>query len=917
MSCSKILTAPKLKEQLTALRESISSLDASSSYISGYGILLTVELSSRGIYYDLPSNVDGILDQDVISLLDAVIDAAGKPSVSKNEYPDQLMAALFAAGGMAASALSSRNGSNGISSKVMEACTKSMKRCNEVSDGRFYTLLKLMSSGADFSLTTDIAYATYLFGAETYALDQMPMWKRCLDCALINDQNGNDKENHRSYMKTKAIIPLKNMMRIAQTKGNIKRVEELKVWLVCAYIGAIQERLQRDEDNKKEETLFDKMSMRQLVNTFFLNRTSLIKLEKENIQSLLELVGESLDDCPIPTDPVVDDHRLLYNFLQTHLQHLKEKVVIYEEVQQLIRAKKNRLPEKEGKSGVKGGKPSSTISKSVAKSNPINISSADKADMYRTTRRKVLLTEWDSWYKSQDCEFTPSRLRDTICLCETSGDLMIDCHEELRFQTQRLEDVAVALQQTRSGEKKGKATFSSDALKTCWVEVFSFASPLLTGYLSSVMHRQNDENDFMERSLRNLLECVAQSLLSIAWMCEPLNGIGSDKLSNIRTIIPIACHCLELCERDRAKENEQAKSSGDTSQEKSAFSSNDGIDEDKFNQLLVKCSVAAAKHQVELSTLIGKDDDLITISAESLTTIAQKATSAAIACTKLDNEFKNMTLALSSAKAKFGAPFLQCIFAWLGLYLNSWPFCNLGQGRMILRNARESLIQSAKVWGREMGHGVENLLLDIAEADLESGITGGFVEDAKELYEKALGAIESNATSLGVSSHGLGLLKSHCLLGLARLSLVSETDLSEKYSREALAVWGNIKTDGMKTQRSLLCVYAWDDVSLSASARSYHGCASRQLVAEALIRSSRFEEARSFLNDAVIAAPSNFDAMFALASFHLNVLLSSKESNESDTLKNEAKNSLIKAAKIDKDSPQPFGELDIDRCIIT
>ena len=910
MSCSKLLTPPKLKEQLTSLRESISSLDATSSSISGYGILLTIELSSRGVYFDLPSNVDKILDDDVIlSLLNAVTDAAGKPSVGTEEYPAQLMAALFAAGGMAASALSSRKESNGISSKVREACTKTMKRCNEVNDGRFYTLLKLLSTGADVSSTTDIAYASYLYGAEKYALDQMPMWKRCLDCALISESNGNTEENHRSYMKTKTIIPLKNMMRIAQSKGNTKRVEELKVWLVCGYIGAIQERLQNDDDNKREETLFDKMSMRQLVDVFFLKRTNLIKLEKESIQSLMGLAEESYDDCPTPTDATADENKLLYSYLRTYLHHLKEEVVIYEEVQQLIRAKKNRLPEKEGKSGAKAGKPSPNVTKSVAKPAQVTISAADKADMYKQTRRKVLRQEWSSWYKSQENEFTPSRLRDTVSSCASTGDLLIDCYEELRHQTQRIVDVAIALQQTRNVEKKSKASVSSDALRACWGEVFSFVSPLFTGYLSTVINRQYDENDVIERSFRGLLECVAQSVLSVAWMCEPFHGSSANNLSEIHEILPLIHQCLELCERDRAKQEKQTASTGEAPQKKTAFSSNDGIDEEKMDQLLLKCSLAATKHQVELRTVLSTDEGLTVI---SLSTIAQKAAKASIASANLCAELKNMSLAFSSTNAKFGAPFLQCIFAWLGLYLDPWPFCNLGQGRMILRNARESLVQSAKVWGREMCHGVESLLLDIAEADLESMITGGFVENAKQLYEKALETIESSAASLSTSSHGLALLKSHCLLGLARLSLMSEAGLSERYSRDALDVWSSTNADETKSPRSLLCVYAWDDESLSAFARSYHECTSRQLVAEALIRSSSLEKARGFLHDAVVAAPKNFDAMFALASFHLRTfLLSGSESNGSDKLKQEAKSSLLKAAKMDKNSSHTFALLGV------
>lgn len=246
MSNSTPLTPQKLKEQLTSLRESIASLETSTSIHAGFAILLTIELSSRGTHYAI-SNPSTINDADIIALLDATNNNAGKSTIEKDGYPVQLMAAMFAAGGMAASALAfiDKNESpNTLSNSVREACNKTMKRCKEVDDGRFYTLLKLLSSDTidNSALLADISYAYYLYGAEKYAMDQVPMWKRCLDCALItpNKASNESTENHRSYSNPKTVIPLTNMVRIAQSKGNTKRAEELRMWLVCGYTGAIR-----------------------------------------------------------------------------------------------------------------------------------------------------------------------------------------------------------------------------------------------------------------------------------------------------------------------------------------------------------------------------------------------------------------------------------------------------------------------------------------------------------------------------------------------------------------------------------------------------------------------------------------------------------------------------------------------------
>jgi superkiller protein 3 len=910
MSGITVLTPSKLKDQLTSLRESISSLDASSSPISGLAILLTIELATRDVHFALsPSTIS---DTDVISLLDAVNNTAGKSAIGKDAYPQQLMAALFAAGGMAAASASCPK-SDSMSNAVRDACTKTMKRCKDVNDGRFYTLLKLLSTDiSDASaLMTDIAYASYLYGAGKYALDQMPMWKRCLDCALGGE------ENHQSCTNPKTIIPLKNMMRIAHAKGNAKRVEELKVWLVCGYIGAVRERMMRDDSARKEETVFEKMSLQQLVGDFFLRQTSLAKIENASIESLLELADESLAACAAPTDDTPDESKLLYFFLQIQLHHLAEEVKIHQEVQQLIRAKKNRWPDKDTKGSTKGGKLSATA-KLAAKPESIEVTAADKAEMYNQTQRKVLLEAWNAWYESKQGEFAPSGLRAAINSCSVSCDLLRDCHETLTSQIQRLMKVVLALQQKRNGTKKGKSGVSSDALLACWGQVLAFVSPLMTDYLSGVVAevydghvleekesysreknaiKQNGIDSFsIELSLRSLLESASQSFVSAGWMCEPLKYESGEMFRAMPQLFSIAHRSLSLCKIAR---DQHDQSSIQAVQKKSAFSFVDESDAEMAHQQL-DLSLQAVEFRMELRDALNTD-----ITVDSVTKIAHKATTSALMSTKSASS----PLA-QSANAKFGTQFLQLIYAWSGLSINPWPFCNLTQGRTILRNSRESLVHAGKVWGRETQDIMENLLLEIAEADLEGTVVGGNVDNATQKYEQVLYTIEANDYSRCIGSRGMALLKSHCLLGLARVSLMRNTLQSEQYARSALDTLDGLKQDSECTNSTLLCVYAWDDVKWGNFACLYHDSASRQLVAETLIRSSRLDQAESFLLDAVIAAPANFDAAFSLAAFQLRkVLLGDSENIDLDSCKREAKTTLLKCAKMDKNSPLPFALL--------
>lgn len=824
---------------------------------------------------------------------------AGKPAITKDAYPAQLMAALYAAGGMAASALSSSTKSN-TSNSVREACSKTMKRCSDVNDGKFYTLLKFLSSDTspdDKTLITDIAFANYLYGAEKYGMDQMPMWKRCLDCA-ISTSNGSG-ENHQSYMNVKAIVPLKNMIRIAQSKGNTKRVEELRVWLVCAYIGAIQSRLNNDDSDRKEETVFSKMSMRQLADAFFLRKTSLVKLERESLECLLELAGECLSAYPKPMDATSDESKLLYFYLQTQIHHLSEESKIYEEVQELVRAKKNRLPENEAKSS-KNGK----LSTDAVKSSSVTVTAADKIEMYKQTRRKVLLGVWSQWYDAQEKEFVLPGLRDAINHCAASGPLLNDCLWAVKLQIEGLFETAIALQQRRNKEKRGNVNVTSEACLSCWNQLLTFVSPLLMGYLSAVISKQNDTTGSikgsLEHPLETLLGSVSQSIVSAAWMCDPFMSrctatMHEATFQKVPHLLSTVHQCLMLLQTSSRRNQ-----SSEESAQKKAFSSGDGFDSSKMELLLLEYSAAATEVRVDLTTALCADGE---ISTNSLTTIAHKSTLAAVALTKSGVELKT--------SSKFGTSFLQFISAWSGLYMTPWPFCNLGQGRTILRNARDSLVQAGKVWGREVGSDLEEIVLSIGEADLEGGITGGFVEKAKQLYKQALEAL----ASLDIGDGGVRLLRVHCLVGLSRISSLNGID-SERYARAALDSLSEMEA-ARSSRCALICVYAWDEILLNNFARSYHDSLSRQLVAETLIRSARLDEAHSFLLDAVKSTPFNFDASFALGAFNLRKLLlfSNSGSQDFDTLKKDAKSLLLKSAKMSTtstySSPLPYALLGI------
>ena len=109
----------------------------------------------------------------------------------------------------------------------------------------------------------------------------------------------------------------------------------------------------------------------------------------------------------------------------------------------------------------------------------------------------------------------------------------------------------------------------------------------------------------------------------------------------------------------------------------------------------------------------------------ALTTAARKATIAATVTTtnstiksSTDLKSSSHSTSFTSLNAKFGTPYVQFLSAWSVLYHSPWPFCTVGQARYIVRNARETSSVASKAWGRDSSSIIEQLMLDIGEADL-------------------------------------------------------------------------------------------------------------------------------------------------------------------------------------------------------
>ena len=189
-----------------------------------------------------------------------------------------------------------------------------------------------------------------------------------------------------------------------------------------------------------------------------------------------------------------------------------------------------------------------------------------------------------------------------------------------------------------------------------------------------------------------------------------------------------------------------------------------------------QCALASSAARMDLEGAIqASSDGSDEVLGDALTTAARKATITATTAANKTN------LDLSTISARYGAPYLQFLTAWNGLYGNPWGYCMLGQARTIVKHAREALSVASKVWGHkdvddddDDGFGVEKIMLDVGEADLEGTLACGVTNAAEKLYYRVIDTLGGNQND---NDRRLilmtGLVNVHCLLGIAKLDLSS------------------------------------------------------------------------------------------------------------------------------------------------
>ncbi|KAL7555265.1 hypothetical protein ACHAWF_018923, partial [Thalassiosira exigua] len=905
-STPRRLNPKRLKALLTSLREAVAAVEgagardvdvdgdgnrASSSAATAaggagtaaaaFGVVLASELASRGVGITLPPSPGESDPTWFVTLMGSIVDVAGRVSIDDDAgggtYPPPMMAALGAAMGMAASACASSLGDGDGGSygddgggspplllptdpSVRKATDDAIGRCREVGDGRLYLLLKLAREASDGGSVRALkrqlnlmAYSNFLYGAWTFSPDQMPM------------------------------------------------ARELSLFLSVGCVGAVEERLvhirkevdsgkapnAEDEKGDKKRSKLEGRSTEELLRTYYLRRApGFVELEDfSTTEQLLDEAKESLKDAGCPTDITADNCAayLLHCYASAQLEYLREESQIWRDVQQQHRAMLNRRPEGGGGGiGIGGGISIGAKKKAPAKPDGTKLLSPTTAKGMEQEARSRAYAEARDGHANASYD----ALRDAVVAASLASSpselealaVMRDCYKLLLHQTKRLEAMALSAQRGEYGKRA-----KEDSLHG-WKAGVAFVSPLLSDHIRS---KSEDGSPPLAAPLRRLAERCAQTVVCASWMLEPLVGGGRTEdgpmYEELSALLPTAHFVLVACRSAaEGRESEEKMKSSALSQDARTY-------EEKEEALRLKCALAASTCRENVCKAINDEGE---VSEESLSSTARHAT---VVAAKSSGGATN---------ALFGAPYLQFLSAWSGLHLSAWPFCAVGQARAVVRSARESLAVSTKAWGRKSAI-VERVLLDAGEADLEGGLPGGFGDKSESLYRRAMASAEEG----GLEEYILQVLRVHCLVGLAKLALSNDASgAAETLVREALDALSAMDACEGVERLCLLCICPWTASWLSKLCRSYHVCVSRQIIADACLRSSRPEDARAFLTNAVKDSPGNFEAAFALASFHLRMVLGD-EDDENGAKK--ARMLLLKSAKMDTSKPGPFSLLGV------
>jgi tetratricopeptide (TPR) repeat protein len=742
-----------------------------------------------------------------------------------------------------------------------------LRRCQEVDDDRFRTLLELEKCAASSSpSSTTLSEILYVI-AEGYLLQAAaaisassssapdavppPIWKRAWDCCVAGRQQETTRDHPKNDAATavaatttsiswEAVLAVSNLRTIATSRGNRKRAAELALILADCYL-----------DNLVAPAVSTSADSTTTAKKIWLapHRSIVRETRADAVAGAAKclLVEGGIGDVR-DAQLLSDVDRLYYQTLRYRVLRAQEENAIRTVAEQDWERARNRAVDGTGlnttKTTATSASTSASLQECIAKNRQKRLGGE------RTDRSKILA-----------CAVELMSATTRIAQEENSSGTNIHsasaCHllgQHISWLQESAQAMAV-LNQDPSG----------------WSDLAEFVTVLLLHWREKYSREDtiNISLEILTEQEVELMETACIVVPCIEWMCcgARTSLIFSSEL------LEHTIQLLVLLGSRRATIQEQDKSS-------SVIASNARKDS---QLVMLKRSLETTRVLLHLSLTDGDGNE-----NSNLAIITESA----------------VKRSLTEPCADLGLSFFEMLACWSGFHRSPWPFCTQPEARQLVHRARACLDEAIGSWGRPVS-AVENLVTALAAADAEgAAFDGGLVQEACAGYMSCLSSVEL------LSIHPFReFVEARCHAGLAQLTMRETSDSgstscpsADALAQSALQSLQSLSLD--ETQALIL----WHSGKIVSDAAQYQIATTRQLIATVLLRRGETVAAQEVLERALQDAPQDPTAAFALGSFRLYSVFFG-EKNLSATDDKAAQVQLLRAAKLDSSKAGPFALL--------
>lgn len=770
-------------------------------------------------------------------------------------------------------------------------------RCREVEDLRFQELLRLMenpNAGDDEESknghTTSRAQAFFIL-AEGYYLraaqfqpDTPAMWKKAWDCTterkkvwlarqqpkqLSQDDTSNRDDDEAASVDWEAVTAVSNLRRIAMNKANAKRAAELSLVLTDCYLDALVQPSSRSSSSSgsssskttvRTDTVGSSSStFKTLLNTFVAPCRSI--RPDWTLQQVVELALETLDvsnENEESASSLLSEGDQLYRLLlRLRVFGAQDDAATDAMAETDFARAKNRIEDTTKKTG----KIATTSTKLSA--------TPTLQKCWQDARQRHLA----------NCQNSSARFESAVAIRHC-----LITQKSWNSAAPRIQNATWALLQRHIEwlQERAQVWGIVNSDMTGWSDVSDFAQPLLMHYISqfrNTVSGAESEHESVQTFINGILDsfseeescfieevCLASARLK--WM---LAGSLFTKFTDL------SLHSMLKILEDRRK-NAEKKEKAETINVIGTRSP------ENCNFIQLQSALAAVGALLVLDSPAEENDGLHRIADLATSRSAQ----------------------IDVCSGEMGHAYLEFLVCWSGLHKTPWSHCSQPDARLLARKARASLDNAKSQWGRRISE-AELVLFDLGEADIEGVVfDSGLVNEAIKKY-KLLSAASEKLPDQFLAD----LVAVRCYSALAELSMRNHSGPSNVFESEpsmvSLARRGLERLETIPPIHSNQNVYFWSSSNFYESSIRFQIAKSRQLIADALLRSGDTTGAQSFLEDAVRDAPLNSSAAFSLGRFRLYVAVFGIDGS-ADSAK-AAQVQLLRAAKLDPTKAGPFALL--------